>query len=281
MSDFFREVDEDVRRDRILNLWAKYRNFLISLAVLVVVGTAAWHYYDYARDKNAATAGSKYEAAVELARKGKSSEAAAAFDALSKTAPQGYVSLARLRAAAERAASDPRGAIAAFDELAASPSTEQSLRDLATVRAAMLRVDSDDPLDFERKYAPLASSAFAYRHEIEELIGLAALKRNDLESAKRSFEAIAADTHAAPGLRTRAEALLSLVNAALPSGADQTASKRSEEAAHEAAAQQEAGSHEYGTAHESEPHEHATAQENEPHEHTGHGETAHEEAAHK
>ncbi len=41
MTEFFREVEEDVRRDRIIRLWTKYRYLLFAVAVLVVAGTGA------------------------------------------------------------------------------------------------------------------------------------------------------------------------------------------------------------------------------------------------
>jgi hypothetical protein len=41
MSDFFREVDEEVRRDRILVFWQKYQSWVIGAVVLIIVGTAA------------------------------------------------------------------------------------------------------------------------------------------------------------------------------------------------------------------------------------------------
>ena len=113
MTEFFREVDEDVRRDRIIGIWTKYRYLLIGLAVLVVAGTGGWRSYEYYRDQAAEAANTKFEAAAQLSRDGKSTEAAAAFDALSKTAPKGYASLARLRAAGracgERSAGGDQG----------------------------------------------------------------------------------------------------------------------------------------------------------------------------
>ena len=42
MSDVFREVDEEVRKDRALTLWNRYGRFLIGGVVGVVAATAAW-----------------------------------------------------------------------------------------------------------------------------------------------------------------------------------------------------------------------------------------------
>jgi hypothetical protein len=215
MTEFFREVDEDVRRDRIIGVWTKYRYVFIGLAVLVVAGTGAWRVNEHYRDQAAEAAGTKFEAAAQLAREGKSTEAAAVFDALSKTAPKGYASLARLRAADEIAASDPQAAIKSYEALADDSSFDPAFKDFAKLRAAMLRLDSDDPMDFERRVAPLASDNFAYHHLIRELLGLAALKRNAFDSAGRWFDGIVSDTRAPAGVRVRAGALMGLVQSLL------------------------------------------------------------------
>jgi hypothetical protein len=214
MADFFREVDEDVRRDRILKLWTKHRSLIIALAVIIVAGTGGWRFYAYHRDQAATAAGTKYEAAAQLSREKKPAEAAAAFNALSKASPKGYASLARLRAGNELAVSDPQAAIKIYEELAEDPGADPTFKDLARLRAAMLRVDIDDPLEFERKFGPLAADTFAYHGQIRELLGLAALKRNDLDAARRWFEGITSDPRAPAGVRARAEALLGLAQSA-------------------------------------------------------------------
>jgi hypothetical protein len=214
MTEFFREVDEDIRRDRILRYWTKYRYLLIALAVLVVAGTGGGRLYAHYRDEAAQAASAKYEAAAQLSRDGKFAEAAAAFDVLSKTTPKGYAILARLRAADERAADDPQAAIKAYEALAADPSFDPAFKDFAKLRAAMLRLDSDDPLEFERRFAPLASDSFPYHHQIRELLGLAALKRSAFDTAGNWFDGIVSDPRAPAGVHMRAQALLGLVQSA-------------------------------------------------------------------
>ncbi|HTV32001.1 MAG TPA: tetratricopeptide repeat protein [Methylocella sp.] len=215
MTDFFREVDEDVRRDRIIRIWTQYRLLFIGLAIAIVAGTAAWRSYEYYRDRAAEEASTKFEAAAQLARDAKPAEAAAAFEALSRTAPKGYAALSRLSAANEVATSDKQAAIKAYEALIEDPGFDPAFKDLAKLRAAMLRVDTDDPLEFEKRYAPLASDNFPYRHEIRELLGLAALKRNAFDSAGIWFDGIVSDLHAPGGVRMRAGALMGLVQSSL------------------------------------------------------------------
>lgn len=213
MTDFFREVDEDYRRDRAIRIWSKYQFWFIALAVLIVAGTAGWRFYEHVRNEAAEAAGAQYEAALQLSSDGKAAEAEAAFDALAKTAPKGYAAVARLRAVDEIASRDPAAAIKAYDALAADQNYVQAFRDFALARAAMLRVDSDDPKEVEQKLGAFAAPAFPYHDIMRELLALAALKRNDFEAAGRWLDMIVADPQAPSALRQRAEAFLGLVQA--------------------------------------------------------------------
>lgn len=216
MTDFFREVDEEVRRDRILGLWKKYRYAIIGAAIVAVAGTAAFRVYETARIDKANAAGARYESALALAREGKSAEGLAGFEALAKNGPKGYADLALLRAADEIAARDPKAGIAAYDALIADRDYTKNFQDVAHLRAAWLRLDRDDPKEFEQKHAPLAGPTFTYRNSIRELLGLAALKRKDYDAAGRWFEAVSADVQAPGALRQRADAFLGIVQGSKP-----------------------------------------------------------------
>ena len=75
VADIFHEVDEEVRRDQLKKLWDRYSIYLIALAVLIVVGMAAWRGYEYWVAKKAAAAGAEFEAAIALNEQGKKAEA--------------------------------------------------------------------------------------------------------------------------------------------------------------------------------------------------------------
>jgi hypothetical protein len=213
MADFFREVDEDVRRDRAIQFWKKYQNWIIGAALIIIAATAAWRVYEYFRLKADEAAGSRYDAALQLQNDRKTAEAAAALETLGKEGPRGYAILARLSAADTLAAKDPAAAIAAYDALADDPGVDAPYQDAARLRAAYLRIDSEDPKQFEARYALAAGPEQAYHNLYRELLALAAIKLGDFATAGRWFDEIAADPQAPPALRGRAEAFLSIVQA--------------------------------------------------------------------
>ncbi|HEX3710760.1 MAG TPA: tetratricopeptide repeat protein [Pseudolabrys sp.] len=211
MADIFNEVDEEVRRERLQKLWERYSIYLIAIAVLIVVGIAAWRGYEYWQAKKAAAAGTAFESALTLSESGKHAEAEAAFAKVAAEAPAGYRALARLQAAAELSVDKPADAVKAYDALAADSSLGPTLQDLAALRAAMLLVDKTPLAELTRRLSPLAAPDRTFRHSARELLALSAWHNHDFTAARRYIDMIATDADAPPGARARAEVLSALI----------------------------------------------------------------------
>jgi hypothetical protein len=211
VADIFHEVDEEVRRERLRSLWERYSLYIIGLAVLVVLGIGAWRGYEWWMNKQAAAAGAKFEAAALLSEQGKHAEAQAAFTELAASAPAGYQGLARFHAAAELVPTKPEEAAKAYDALAADASLGTTLQDLATVRAAMLRVDTASFADVQKKLAPLAEPGRTFRYSARDLLALSAWRAHDFTAARKYIDMITNDAQSPPLMRTRAEMIAALI----------------------------------------------------------------------
>jgi hypothetical protein len=213
MSDIFREVDEEVRRDQAARIWGRYQNLFIGLAVLVIAATAGWRFYEHYRTKQAEEAGAKYQAALALAREGKAAEAEGALERIAKGGPKGYALLARLREAAELSGSDPAAAVKAYDAIAADGTIDPLFQNLARLRAALLRLDEADGKEIEGRLGPMTANDNPFRFSAREALALAALKHDDFDGAGRQLDTIVVDPQAPGAMRQRAEALLAVVRA--------------------------------------------------------------------
>jgi hypothetical protein len=211
VSELFDEVDEEVRREQLKKLWDKYSIYFIALMVLIVAAAAGWQGYRYVEAKKAAEAGAAFEKAAELAEQDKHAEAEAAFTDLAAKAPSGYRTLARLRAAAEVAARDPKAAAKMYDDLAADRGVGGEWQDLAKIRAAGLLLDSASYADMQQRLEPSATPKATFRHSAREMLALSAWRNNDMTAARKWLDAIAEDGETPPGLRSRAEALQALL----------------------------------------------------------------------
>jgi hypothetical protein len=211
VSDIFREVDEEVRRERLEQLWKSYGNHIMAAALVVLACVGAWRGYVYWEERKAAEAGAAYEAASTLAEAGKHSEAEAAFAKLASEGTPGYRSLARFREAAQLGLSDPKAAVAAYDALAKDASLAQPMQDLAAVRAALLLVDTAPYQELRSRLEPLTAADRTFRHSARELLAFGAWRAGDNAAARQWIEAVTSDPTTPGTIRTRVDVLSALI----------------------------------------------------------------------
>jgi hypothetical protein len=212
----FAEVDEEVRREQLKQLWAKYGNLFIAAAVLVVLAVAGWRGYQWWEARKAAQAGAAFEAAVALSEKDKHADAAAAFGKVAADAPAGYRALARLREAAALAQQDAKAAVKIYDELAADGGLAQPLQDLARLRAGMLLVDTAPYDQVLERLEPLTAGGRTFRHTARELLAFSAWRGGKTEAARHWVDLIVTDAETPASTRGRIDMLAALLGPSPP-----------------------------------------------------------------
>jgi hypothetical protein len=216
MSDIFREVDEEVRRDKAEEFWKKYQNHILAVAVVIVAVTAGYRFYLDRQIKAAQAAGAQFEQALELDHGGNGADAIAALRKSASEAPSGYKSLSKLAQAAMLSKTDPKGATEAYDALAQDASIGSLFQDAARLRAALLRIDAGDTANAKTALEGLAAPAGAFRHTAREMLGVIALNGGDMENAGKWLDMVVSDAEAPPGVRKNAQALLGIVASGRP-----------------------------------------------------------------
>jgi hypothetical protein len=211
VSELFDEVDEDVRREQLKRVWDRYSVYIVAAALLFIAAVGGWRGYEYVEAKKAAEAGAAFDKAAELSEANKHAEAEAAFNSLAASAPSGYRTLARLRAAAEVALRDPQAAVKLYDGMSSDSSLGASEQELARVRAAGLLLETASYPDMLQRLEASTAADATFRHTARELLALSAWHANDATAARRWLEMIANDGETPPGLRSRAEALQGLL----------------------------------------------------------------------
>jgi hypothetical protein len=210
VSDIFQEVDEEVRREKLKQLWERYSNLIVAAALAVVLAVGGWRGYDWWETRKAAESGAAFEAALLLAEGGKQDEARAAFAKLAQEGSSGYRILARFREAAELVRTDPAAAVQAYGMLAGDSSLGRTMQDLAAIRGGLILVDTVQFAELAAKLEPLTSADRPFRHTARELLALAAWRTGDQAAAKRWFDLIATDAETPAGTRQRMEVLMTL-----------------------------------------------------------------------
>jgi hypothetical protein len=204
VSDIFREIDEELRRDNLLKLWSRYGRYIVALAALVLVvagGIVAWRDHQLSERRAQSM---RYSSALSLVREGKDADAAKVF-ALIAQEGGGYGKLASFEEAELLAKSgDRKGAAAAYDRIAAAGGVDPVFRDLATLLSIMQGLPDTDPHSVIDRLAPMTAPGNPWRSTALELTAAARLEAGDKSGALEVYKTLADDLAAPQGTRARA-----------------------------------------------------------------------------
>ena len=209
MSDIFREVDEELRRDRLEQVWKRYGSWIIAAAIVLVAATAGLTFWRDYQHKQRQRAGVEYANALSLAHGGKTQEAIEALARLGTGARDGHGLLARFEIAALKAQSgDKPGAMAAYQAIADDGGVGSTYRELATVLAALDGVDDGEAAQIIAKLQPIATGNGPWRATALEITALAQLKGGNRAAALETYKRLADDLTAPSALRARAAEMI-------------------------------------------------------------------------
>jgi len=208
VADIFREVDDDLKRDRASEFARKYGPYFIGFAVAIVLGTLGhnlWRDWDLQRRSERSD---QFNAALELATDGQSDAAVAALAELGE--PDGsYGTLAAFERARLLAQDGRRDeALAAWQALAASDAAGPALQGVARLNFVMHQIDDGDPVELRAMLEPLLVAGNGFRPLAMELNAVLSLREGNREEARQIYTEIADDLTAPPGLRARAAQVL-------------------------------------------------------------------------
>lgn len=220
MPDIFDEVAEDLRHDQAVKLAKSYGKWLLAACVAVLLGVAGqqgWQDYQTHRNTRAAlqflAITTPVDAISGQVPADQAAQSAKALNAFAATAPEGYKTLANLRAAGLYTdAGQPAQAAALWTGVAQDSAADPLLRDLATLLWAQHALGVAPDAEVLAKLQPLALDGNAYHALARELQGLVYLREGNDAQAKVLFSQIAADPTATDNLRNRASALLASLN---------------------------------------------------------------------
>jgi hypothetical protein len=204
VSEIFREIDEELRRDNLLKLWSRYGRYVVAVAVVALAvagGIAAWRAHQLSQ-RQAQSA--RFASAMALAQAGKDADAATVFATID-TEGGGYSVLAAFENAALLAkAGDRKKAAAAYDRIAEAGGIGPIFRDLAVLLSVMQETLDADPKAAIARLAPLTAAGAPWRPTALELTAAAQLKLGDTKAALEIYKGLADDLLAPRSLRGRA-----------------------------------------------------------------------------
>jgi hypothetical protein len=189
-----REIDEELRREKLEKLWEQYGTYVLGAAAALVLAVGGYQLYDQRKKSFAAENGARYDAAVTLLEQSKTDEAQKALSEVLASGHAGYASLAQLQLAGiHLKANRPQDALAVFEALATSPSADADIKTFALLQAAALRLGQADFTELQNRLKPVAEGSTAWRFQARELLGTAAFKAGKFDDARSQLTPLLAD----------------------------------------------------------------------------------------
>ncbi len=209
-DSFLDEVAEEVQRDKLYGYLRRY-GWIAVLAVLLIVGGAAWNEYRKAQTRAAAEATG--DALLDALNQ---DDFAARADAIAAVDAQGaaVAVVALLTAATQEEAGDIDAAAETLAGLVTNADIPEMYRDLATFKAAML--PSDDPAARMIALEQLAQPGQPFRLLALEQMAYAKLEQGETDAAIADLRSIVEDAAVTRGLRERAQTLMVALGEPIP-----------------------------------------------------------------
>jgi len=207
---FEREVDEELRQERLANFWKKYRFLIIGGAIGIILATIAGEWYGSWQDKIRASESDRLEKALISAAKGDDKPALSQLKQLAKDGKTGYRYIAKLEEAGllfQKKKDDK--ALTILFELSQDTKAPQPLRDLALVSYVGHVLDTSNTEELKQMISPLAQNEkSAFYGQAVELMAWLHLISGEKAEAQKLVEQATASGNLAPQLKERLTLLL-------------------------------------------------------------------------
>ena len=200
MTDFFKELEDDIREERIISLWHKYGKFVIGLAVILVVGTSAYVFWQHIKNKAQIRRHVSFSQSLDLLNQGKKEDALKAFHDLAAEGG-GYGKLAQLYEASLLPHPE-----ALYTKISQENPADPALSKLPKILLAARALDNPEVL---ASLEPLTAPNNAWAPLSLELLALGNLKRGDPVKAAKLYIKMLQETSLTPDEKLRAGMMLS------------------------------------------------------------------------
>jgi len=203
MADIFDEIDEDLKRDQMQLLWARYGKIVMAAVAAIVLLVALRQGYAAWQTSQAEASASAYQQAL------KSDDVVTALEAQRGQLTNGYAMLAQFQIAAEQAARDDFAAAeASYLALASDASLDPMYQQAATLLSVMVAPQDTDVSALEARLSDLETAAGPWQAMALETGAGLALRNGNKDAAVAKYKRLAEMADVPVGMRQRAERMI-------------------------------------------------------------------------
>lgn len=211
---FFREVDEELRRDELMSFWQRWGRWVIVGVIAAILAFGGYLFWQHRQEVAAGEQGEQLSSVFDDLAANNIAAATPKLAELASSDSQAMRAMARFTEADMLLARDDlKGAAAKFAEVANDTGLDQVYRDLALVRQTSAEFDTMQPQAVIGRLQGLAAKENAWFGSAGELVAAAHLRMDRPDLALRVFQDIAATEDVPESIRQRAVQMASVLSA--------------------------------------------------------------------
>ena len=213
MNELLREVQEDLRQERLEKLWKAYGVYIVAGLVGIVLLTVAFVFWRDYRTSQRANESAAYETAVQNINQGKRDQGIAQLEALAKEGGtyNGMAALNKASVLAEKSATKAE-AVALYQSISKNKAYDATIRYLAGYYAVLHQVDTENSDVLLEQLPLLMVGANPWSVMVTELKAVLTLKAGRPEEAAQIYKDLLENPSTPSGIRIRAQAALNQTN---------------------------------------------------------------------
>ncbi len=202
---FYREVDEELRRDQAAHFWERYRWHILAAVLLLIAAIGGYIWWQNHREVVAAEQGEALVSALDSMEKGTPQAASEPVTQLEDSDIDGYRAAALFsRANILIEGGNVAGAVAVLQRIADDEGLAEPYRQAAIVRRTALEFDRLQPNAIIQRLRPMVSRGHPWFGTAGELTAHAHLRQQRPDLAAQVFAALARDETVPQSIRSRA-----------------------------------------------------------------------------
>ncbi len=211
---FLREIAEDCKNDQLKSLWNQYGLVIILLVAAALTAAVSFETFKSWRARRNQELSNAYAVAVSLQNQGRLDESMSILQNLAQSNRGIYGDIARLQMA--NIYFEQGKTLEATDmlqQLAADDDVNPQMRDIATIKLASYKLDTDAPSqEIADMLTPLTKDGSSWGNIAHELLAMLAIRDGDINLAKAEYEAVINSGNVQDTLKARAQDMLTILN---------------------------------------------------------------------
>ena len=202
---FIREIDEEIKNEKLKRIWDKYGLFIILFVVLAVFSAVSFESIKAWKDKKNQENSDTLAYALQLQNLGKFDDAQKVLNSLVDNDAGIYADIAQMQIAnlfLQQKKTDE--AIKVLEKITAQDDFNPQMKDIAVIKLASYKLDNAPAEEIKNMLQPLLVQQNLLANSAKEILAMLAIREKDFSTAKSLYQEISINPKATDTMRTRA-----------------------------------------------------------------------------